>query len=78
MGDRPENRIDGTQLLTTGALGTIANPVTGVQVYAAETAATYGSLFYQGEYFRYAVERSGKPKAHFDDAYAQISYTIGG
>ena len=78
MSDRPENRIDGTQLLTTGALGTVANPVTGVQVYNVESAAAYGGLFYQGEYFHYIVDRSGKPKAQFDGAYAQISYTIGG
>lgn len=78
MGDRPENRIDGTQLLSTGALGTVANPVTGVQVYDFETAATYENLYYHGEYFRYVVDRRGKPAAKFDGAYAQISYTIGG
>ncbi len=78
MNDRPENRIDGTSLLNTGPLGTVANPVTGVQVYDFETAAAYGSLFYQGEYFHYVVDRRGKPKAQFDGAYAQISYTIGG
>jgi phosphate-selective porin OprO/OprP len=78
MSDRPENRIDGTVLLNTGPLGTVANPVTGVQVYDFETAATYGNFFYQGEYFRYVVERRGKPKAQFDGAYAQVSYTIGG
>jgi len=78
MSDRPENRIDGTALLSTGALGTVANPVTGVQVYNAETAASYGGFFYQGEYFRYNIQRQGKPAAKFDGAYAQISYTIGG
>ncbi len=78
MSDRPENRIDGTSVLSTGALGTVANPVTGVQVYDFETAATYGSLFYQGEYFRYVVQRRDKPKAQFDGAYAQVSYTVGG
>jgi phosphate-selective porin OprO and OprP len=78
MSDRPENRIDGTSLLSTGSLGTVTNPVTSVGVYDFETAATYGSLFYQGEYFHYVVERRGKPKAQFDGAYAQVSYTIGG
>lgn len=78
MADRPENRIDGTQLLSTGPLGTLANPVTGVQVYNAESAATYGGLYYHGEYFRYVVQRQGKPAAQFDGLYGQVSYSIGG
>jgi phosphate-selective porin OprO and OprP len=78
MSERPELRIDATNILNTGALGTLANPVTGVQVYAVETAATLGSFYYQGEYFKTVVERRGKTDAKFDTGYAQISYTIGG
>lgn len=78
MADRPENRIDGTQILSTGALGTLANPVTGVQVYNAEAAATYDNFYTHGEYFRYVVQRMGKPAAQFDGVYGQVSYTIGG
>lgn len=76
--DRPENRIDGTALISTGALGTAASPVTGVQIYSAEIAGTYENFFAQGEYFHYNVDRRGKTAAEFDGAYLQASYTIGG
>ncbi len=78
VSDRPENRIDGTQLLSTGPIGTVANPVTSAQVYDFEAAATYENFYTHGEYFRYVVNRHGKPAAKFDGAYAQVSYTIGG
>jgi phosphate-selective porin OprO/OprP len=78
MSDRPENRIDGTALLSTGALGTAASPVTGVQIYTGELAGTYEGFFFQGEYFKYVVQRRGKPKADFDGAYVMATYTIGG
>jgi phosphate-selective porin OprO/OprP len=47
LSDRPELRIDPTALVSTGA---IAN-ASGAQVYSVETAATYGPLILQGEYF---------------------------
>jgi phosphate-selective porin OprO/OprP len=78
ISERPENRVDPTNLLNTGALGTLANPVTGIQVYNVESAGNFGSFYYQGEYFRYDVDRRGKTTAKLDGAYAQISYTIGG
>lgn len=76
--DRPENRIDGTSLISTGALGTVANPVTGIQVYSAELAGTYGNFFAQSEYFHYSVDRRGKSNAKFDGGYLLASYTFGG
>ncbi|MSO73170.1 MAG: hypothetical protein EXQ84_06115 [Rhodospirillaceae bacterium] len=79
LSDRPELRIDTTNSwLNTGALGTVANPVTSVQVYSAETAAAFGSFFYMGEYFKAVVNRRGKTAATFDGAYIAASYTIGG
>lgn len=78
LSDRPELRIDPTSILSTGALGTLANPLTGVQVYSVETAATSGGFFYQGEYFHTVAKRRGKTDAKFDTGYAQISYTVGG
>lgn len=78
LSDRPEIRIDPTVLLSTGALGTVANPVTSATVWAGEVAATSGSLFVQGEYFRYDVARRGKTTANLSGAYAEVGYTIGG
>ncbi len=78
LSERPELRIDPTAFLNTGALGTLASPVTGATVLNAETAASYGNFFYQGEYFHYVVNRRGRTKANFDGAYGQVSYTFGG
>ncbi|MBY0511664.1 MAG: OprO/OprP family phosphate-selective porin [Rhodospirillaceae bacterium] len=78
LSDRPENRIDGTALISTGALGTAANPVTGAQIYSAELAGTFENFFAQGEYFHYIVDRRGKTSAKFDGGYLLASYTIGG
>ena len=82
LSDRPELRIDPTTLISTGA---IAN-ASGVQVYSVEAAATYGSLFFQGEYFWSNVDRSantgappiGAPSLSFQGGYAQASYVLTG
>jgi phosphate-selective porin OprO/OprP len=78
LNDRPELRIDPTSLLTTGSLGTVANPVTGDAVYGIEAAGGWQSLFFQGEYFLYRIDRRGLATASFDGGYAQISYTLTG
>ncbi|MEH2512538.1 phosphate-selective porin OprO/OprP [Nitrobacteraceae bacterium AZCC 1564] len=80
--DRPELRIDPTTLISTGA---IAN-ASGVQVYGAEAAATYGPLYLQGEYYWYNVDRDastglapvGAPSLQFQGGYAQASYVLTG
>jgi phosphate-selective porin OprO and OprP len=77
LSDRPELRIDPTTLVTTGALA----GVTAAQVYSAEAAATVGSLFLQGEYFWYNVERKaipGLPDVKFQGGYAQAGYVLTG
>lgn len=82
LSDRPELRIDPTVLATTAA---IAN-ASGVQVYSAEAAATYGPLILQGEYFWYNVDRSantglppiGAPSVQFQGGYAQAGYVLTG
>ncbi len=77
LSDRPELRIDPTSIISTGALA----GVSGAQVYSVEAAATYGSLFLQGEYFWYNVERNaivGLPNVNFDGGYAQASYVLTG
>jgi phosphate-selective porin OprO/OprP len=54
LSDRPELRIDPTAIVSTGALANVS----GAEVYSAEAAATYGPLFFQGEYFWYNVDRN--------------------
>ena len=80
--DRPELRIDPTQLISTGA---IAN-VSAAQVYGVEAAGAYGPLFFQGEYYWFNVERNaatglppfGAPNLKFEGGYAQASFVLTG
>jgi phosphate-selective porin OprO and OprP len=78
LNDRPELRIDPTSLITTGALA----GVSGAQVYSGEAAATYGPLFFQGEYFWFNVDRGNNviplPSVKFDGGYAEVAYALTG
>ena len=58
-----------------------ASNASGAQVYSAEAAATIGSLYLQGEYFWYNVERkaiAGLPDLRFQGGYAQAGYILTG
>jgi len=78
LSDRPEDRVDPTTILSTGALGTVANPVTGAAVYGAELAGGYDSLFAQAEYYHIDVDRAGLATNGFDGAYVEASWTFTG
>jgi len=78
LSDQPELRIDPTTFLNTGTIGTAKNPVDGGLVIDLETAATWHSLFWQGEYYHYEVDRSGLPQSSFNGAYGQVSWTFTG
>jgi phosphate-selective porin OprO and OprP len=77
LSDQPELRIDPTAIIDTGSI----TGVSGAQVYSPEAAATYGSWFFQGEYFWYNVARNnlpGLPNLKFDGGYAQASLVLTG
>ena len=77
LSDRPELRIDPTNIIDTGSI----TGVSGAQVYSAEAAATYGPFFFQGEYFWYNVARNnlpGLPNLEFQGGYAQASLVLTG
>ena len=76
LSDRPELRIDPTTLISTGPIA----GVSGAQVYSAEAAGTIGSLYLQGEYFWYNVDRGfiGLPSVNFQGGYAQAGYVLTG
>jgi phosphate-selective porin OprO/OprP len=82
LSDRPELRIDPTTLVSTGA---IAN-ASGAQVYGVEAAASYGPLFFQGEYYWFNVDRDastglppfGAGSSKFQGGYAQASWVLTG
>ena len=78
LSDRPEIRIDPTALLSTGALGSVANPVTGAMIYNVEAAATFGSFFAQAEYDHFSIDRRGLGTNTFDGGYAMMTYVLTG
>ena len=86
LSDRPELRIDPTNLLNTGGI-----PTRNATVLGAEAAGAYGPLFVQGEYFHYAINQfahginptdgltdAASPSLGFDGGYAEASYSLGG
>lgn len=78
LGDNPELRVDATNTISTGTIGSFANPVTGASVYGVETAATIGSLYAQGEYYHFNVAREGMSDLGFNGGYVAASYTLTG
>jgi phosphate-selective porin OprO/OprP len=77
LSDRPELRIDPTNIIDTDSI----TGVSGAQVYSAEAAATYGPFFFQGEYFWYNVARNnlpGMPNVKFNGGYAEASFALTG
>ena len=78
LNDQPELRIDPTPLLSTGALGSVANPATGGMVYNVEAAAGFDNWYFQGEYNRYQVNRQGLATAKFSGMYGMVSYVLTG
>jgi phosphate-selective porin OprO and OprP len=78
LSDRPEIRVDPTAILSTGSLGTAANPVTGAQVYGVEGAAGWRNFFVQGEYYHIDVDRQGLAANGFDGGYMAGSWIMTG
>ena len=78
LSDQPELRIDPTTLLNTGTIGATGHPVTGGQVYDLETAAEWKSLLWQGEVYKYDVQRRDLPDLDFGGLYGQVAWTITG
>lgn len=76
--DKPELRVDPTNLVNAGTIGTLTNPVTGASVYGFETAGGFGSFFAQAEYFHYHVARQGISDLSFNGGYVEASYTLTG
>jgi len=76
--DRPELRIDTTQILNTGTLGTVANPVTGASVMGFETAGGFGPFFCAGGILPLHGFAPEPLRPRFDGGYVQGSYTLTG
>ena len=86
LSDRPESRVDPTNILNTGAI-----PASSGTVEGAEAALGWKGLFVQGEYFHYSVDQYAgglnpvdgtankvAPTLNFQGGYAEASYSFGG
>jgi phosphate-selective porin OprO/OprP len=75
--ERPELRVDGTRLISTGAIDARHASTLGV-----EAAAQYGPFFIESEYERLAIQRrnpaAGASDPRFHGFYAQGSYVLTG
>lgn len=78
LADNPELRVDATNTINTGTIGSITNPVTGASVFGFETAGNFGPLYAQGEYYHFDVARQGLSDLNFDGGYVEASYAITG
>jgi phosphate-selective porin OprO/OprP len=77
LSDRPELRIDPTSIISTGAIPFVS----GAQVYSVEAAGSIGSLYLQGEYFWFNVDRvasTGLPSRTFSGGYVEAGWTMTG
>jgi phosphate-selective porin OprO/OprP len=72
--DRPELRVDATQLVDTGNID--AN---GLRSFGGEFGAQWNNLYVQAEYFDITVDRKGPlSNPRFDGWYVQTGWTITG
>jgi phosphate-selective porin OprO/OprP len=81
FGDRPETRVDGTQLVGFGFPGLqTAVPAKTGWLYGIEGAMNYGPLYVGGEYYRYGLDRTDPALTdpEFGGWYVQASYFLTG
>jgi phosphate-selective porin OprO/OprP len=81
FGDRPETRVDGTQLVGFGFPGLqTAVPAKTGWLYGIEGAMNYGPLYVAGEYYRYGLDRTDPALTdpEFGGWYVQASYFLTG
>lgn len=73
--ERPELRVDGTRLIDTGPIDAASSYNAGL-----ELAANYRSLFLQGEYFFYGIERRASTLSdpRFNGYYIEGSWLLTG
>ena len=79
--DRPETRVDGTQLVGFGTGGLAAAvPAKTAWLYGIEGAMNIGSFYAGGEYYRYGMDRTAPSlkDPEFSGWYVQASYFLTG
>jgi phosphate-selective porin OprO and OprP len=76
--DRPELRVDPTQILSTGSIGTAANPLTNAQVYGGGGIASWRNFQVSGEAYLINVNRQGLATNSFEGGYIEGSWILTG
>jgi phosphate-selective porin OprO/OprP len=75
--DRPELRVDGTQLVTSGAID-----ASGARHWGLEAAGQWKGVLIQGEYFDYRIDRrnpaAGVTDPQFDGFYVEAGWVLTG
>lgn len=72
--DRPQMRVDGTRLVSTGGL----SAKSGSGMWGADAAMNFRNLYLGGEYYRYSIERPSGGDPDFSGWYAAGSWVITG
>ena len=77
LSDRPELRVDGTNLITTGSID-----AAHADTYGGEFAAQKGPFLLESEYFRYDIDRripiAGASNPSFHGWYAEAGWLLTG
>lgn len=77
LGDRPELRVDGTQLVSTGAID-----ASGARHWGLEAAGQWNGLLIEGEYFDYRISRRnpapGITDPKFNGWYVEAGWVLTG
>lgn len=72
--DRPNIRIDGTRLVSTGGITSRE----GSNMWGIDGEFNIDRFFMAGEYMRYTLRRPGLPNAKFDAWYVEGSFVLAG
>lgn len=78
LSERPELRVDPTSILSTGALGTAANPLNNVWVYGGGGIVEWRNFLVDGEAYQIKVNRQGLATNSFEGGYIQGSWILTG
>lgn len=78
--DQPEIRVDGSRLVSTGPV-----PAKGGSLWGLESVANFRSIYFQGEYYHFNIERDlrcsgciAAPNPDFSGWYVQASWILTG
>ena len=76
--DRPELRVDGNRLVSTGSI-----PAKGGSLWGLESVGNVGSVYFQGEYYHFNIDRElacdgcvAAPNPEFSGWYVQASWIL--